>query len=248
MTTLTDKQRGFITSLITKKYDAETAATVLAEMPWASLTGGRGGTASDLIEKLKGMPDQDAHEVPSVITDGGFRHGVNSSRGVCSTCGHPVDAQAGYYYGPFNTGGSRWQTHHKVNQCPSGPAPTPVTVEEGYYRVGDDVVQIYRTRNGRLAGKRMTADGGFQYEPGLMTVAATGKVIDTVVVAAEQCLRKYGALPGSDELQRIAAKYGVESGNCLFCSRELTDERSNPALGGAGYGPVCAKKYSLPWG
>jgi len=42
----------------------------------------------------------------------------------------------------------------------------------------------------------------------------------------------------------VAAAYGMLSGNCSFCSRELTDERSTEV----GYGPVCAKKWHLPWG
>jgi hypothetical protein len=41
-----------------------------------------------------------------------------------------------------------------------------------------------------------------------------------------------------------AAEYGRETGYCSFCSRELTDERSV----GVGYGPICADKFSLPWG
>ncbi len=33
-------------------------------------------------------------------------------------------------------------------------------------------------------------------------------------------------------------------GSCCFCGIELTDERSVIA----GYGPICAAKYNLPWG
>lgn len=42
----------------------------------------------------------------------------------------------------------------------------------------------------------------------------------------------------------VAAQYGHLTGNCCFCSHDLTDERSTDV----GYGPVCAKRYSLPWG
>ena len=38
--------------------------------------------------------------------------------------------------------------------------------------------------------------------------------------------------------------HGRDTGNCCFCSRELTDENSVKA----GYGPVCAKTYHLPHG
>lgn len=41
-----------------------------------------------------------------------------------------------------------------------------------------------------------------------------------------------------------AAKFGHVTGQCVFCSRKLTDERSVTV----GYGPVCAERESLPWG
>ena len=43
---------------------------------------------------------------------------------------------------------------------------------------------------------------------------------------------------------KIAAQYGHDTGNCSFCSKELTDNRSLSV----GYGPICAGKYGLPWG
>jgi hypothetical protein len=38
--------------------------------------------------------------------------------------------------------------------------------------------------------------------------------------------------------------YAQATNHCCFCGRELTDEPSVAA----GYGPVCAEKYGLPWG
>jgi len=43
---------------------------------------------------------------------------------------------------------------------------------------------------------------------------------------------------------RVAAAYGKATGSCCFCARELTDSRSVSV----GYGPICADKFSLPWG
>jgi hypothetical protein len=43
---------------------------------------------------------------------------------------------------------------------------------------------------------------------------------------------------------RTAARYGKITGNCCFCRRPLTDDRSTDV----GYGPICAKHYELPWG
>lgn len=42
----------------------------------------------------------------------------------------------------------------------------------------------------------------------------------------------------------LASTYGRKTGNCCFCGRFLTDERSVYI----GYGPICADHYQLPWG
>lgn len=42
----------------------------------------------------------------------------------------------------------------------------------------------------------------------------------------------------------VAAQYGHLTGNCCFCHKTLTDERSTSV----GYGPVCAEHFGLPWG
>lgn len=42
----------------------------------------------------------------------------------------------------------------------------------------------------------------------------------------------------------VAAAYGKTTGNCAFCRKSLTDARSTSV----GYGPHCAKNFSLPWG
>ncbi len=64
-------------------------------------------------------------------------------------------------------------------------------------------------------------------------------------------LNKYQPLPGLEaELQRLASDptryaqdYGHTTGNCCFCKKTLTDERSLFA----GYGPDCAGHYGLPY-
>jgi len=42
----------------------------------------------------------------------------------------------------------------------------------------------------------------------------------------------------------LAAEHGHLTGNCCFCRRKLTDERST----NVGYGKDCASNYNLPWG
>lgn len=55
----------------------------------------------------------------------------------------------------------------------------------------------------------------------------------------EQVLRDFVTDPAQ------AAKAAAHlSGQCAFCARPLTDERSVKA----GYGPQCADNYGLPWG
>lgn len=48
----------------------------------------------------------------------------------------------------------------------------------------------------------------------------------------------------AEEPLAVAVELGKKSGNCQFCNKELTTEESLAA----GYGPVCAKHYGLPWG
>ena len=43
---------------------------------------------------------------------------------------------------------------------------------------------------------------------------------------------------------KVAAEHGHASGNCCFCRRELTTTESLAA----GFGPVCAENFGLPWG
>lgn len=44
--------------------------------------------------------------------------------------------------------------------------------------------------------------------------------------------------------EAVAAQYGSLTGDCCFCGRKLTDDRSTHV----GYGPVCADKFGLSWG
>lgn len=40
----------------------------------------------------------------------------------------------------------------------------------------------------------------------------------------------------------VAKAYGIKTGHCCFCARELTDKVSV----GLGYGPICAERWGLP--
>ena len=45
---------------------------------------------------------------------------------------------------------------------------------------------------------------------------------------------------------KAAAEYGRITSRCSFCDTKLTDDRSGASVD-VGYGPICAKRYGLPW-
>ena len=77
---------------------------------------------------------------------------------------------------------------------------------------------------------RVTLDG--TWEPGTTRAPE-------VYAAAADLLCELLADP-----QATLAARGKQAGACCYCGTELTDKRSVDA----GYGPTCAKKWSLPWG
>lgn len=48
----------------------------------------------------------------------------------------------------------------------------------------------------------------------------------------------------ADDPEGVAAAHGRLTGNCCFCHRKLSDERSTEV----GYGPVCSQRFGLQWG
>jgi hypothetical protein len=104
---------------------------------------------------------------------------------------------------------------------------------------------------------RISVAGGNARFPGTINVAEKGKFgeatwygrikLDGTFEAARDgapaelvaYLAEFAARPAE-----TAAAHGHTTGNCCFCDRPLTDARSTAV----GYGPVCAKKWSLPWG
>ncbi len=48
----------------------------------------------------------------------------------------------------------------------------------------------------------------------------------------------------ADNPAELAAAYGIKTGRCCFCNKELSTDESLAV----GYGPVCAKKFGLNWG
>ncbi len=57
-------------------------------------------------------------------------------------------------------------------------------------------------------------------------------------LAVEALIEDLGA-----SVEGSALSYAAKTGLCCFCNRKLEDERSTKA----GYGPVCAGNFGLPW-
>lgn len=76
---------------------------------------------------------------------------------------------------------------------------------------------------------RVFADGEWQHRKGHDALHKQAAVVLTALAA---------------DPAKVAAEHGHLTGNCCFCNRKLTDERSTDV----GYGPVCATRWSLPWG
>lgn len=95
-------------------------------------------------------------------------------------------------------------------------------------KTGNNPGFIYLKVGGEYAGK-IAPSGAF-----------TPYKLPTETLGAVQAL--FAAL-GSDPAA-VAAAYGKETGNCCFCSIELSTAESLAV----GYGPTCAEHFNLPWG
>lgn len=232
-------QINFIKSLAAQRTLAISANPAIATMPVDTLAD-----ASALITLLKGLPVDPDPSVPEVVAKAS-RSGVNGRAGTCFTCQNPVDANAGYWF-TKPTGG--FAEHHKVGEC--GEVKPVVQITEGFWKYDAGYVKVYYTQNGHLGGKTLSPKGDWLYAPGILNVLRRSDPVQVTPqdVLGEVCIRKFGAPLGSEELRIKAAEYGALHSSCIFCARPLTDERSDPALGGVGYGPECASKYGLPWG
>jgi hypothetical protein len=211
-------QQSFIAKLLTARLKTIGMSSVTDALLALKVTALTKHQASELIERLKGMPEDKDESMPDVV-DNAQRKGTGNRPGPCDTCGHPVQQDEGYYFLKMT---GKWAVHHKVGACSSAPVPAPVVVDEGLYRTNDGrTIMVYRTQNGRLAGKLLIGTK-FQYQQGLVNLAGMGTKL-----TAEQ-----------------AAEYGKLTGHCIACCRALTDDRSVTV----GYGPVCANRYGWPWG
>ena len=217
MNPVTDRQRLFIANLCAERTTAlgSTHANVLA-MPCDTSR-----EASALIEVLKSVP-RDAQP-----GDDDLRAEVEALRQALPTLDPRDMAFASSLIRQYDERGSlseRQRPHvprlAQPRQAPKcDPQPGDLVAE------GDDVIIIVAGKSGRSYGKRLV-DGSWTYESGLLQRAQQGTILK------------------GEALARVASQYGHAHGVCMFCARDLTDERSIEV----GYGPVCAGRHDLPWG
>ena len=115
----------------------------------------------------------------------------------------------------------------KVVKVLGGDTPEPTTssaLAEGVYFKDDKYILVYTTKKGYLAGKLLTifnGKGHWHYAKGIMA----GVTADHRLTAEQ------------------ASIFGKTHAFCVFCARDLTDQRSLAV----GYGPTCADNYDLPY-
>lgn len=121
-----------------------------------------------------------------------------------------------------------------------------------------------RTKNGKVKVLtsdgltiRLTIAGQASREPGSINVTSTDRGFDNRLFYG-RIARDGTFTPGRNAVPSVvpalvalaadpagtAAAFGQATGECSFCTSPLTDAPSVAV----GYGPVCAKRYGLPWG
>lgn len=120
----------------------------------------------------------------------------------------------------------KWLDTHRLSKATASDRlqklfalPSVNELDEGMYRVGDDIYKVYRTRESNVLVTKTLTEDGFEY---------TGRAPLKSITAEHRMTL--------DE----AKEYGKVTGTCCNCGRKLTKESSIAD----GIGPVCAGKFS----
>jgi Family of unknown function (DUF6011) len=178
----------------------------------------------------------------------------------------PLTEKQMFWVGELTKRGRNAGTGIPTDAQRRGLTPAPETravvfsrIAELFAKAGQRAVVVFRTQDGTdfrlsVAGERSQHQGdinvtdaarSFENRQWFGRITSSGgwvssrKVDPATLRSVEAALAEFNADPA-----KAAASYGHATGSCCFCSRELTDERSVSV----GYGPICAAKFSLPWG
>lgn len=134
-------------------------------------------------------------------------------------------------------GGTKARFHDHEVHDPFADGPEPVQPEksgpvgEGFYKVGEDIFKVQLSQSsGRPYAKLLTVYKGEDDKNKARWEYMSGAIYN---------LRSEHKLTGEE-----AAAFGKLYGFCVFCGKQLNDERSIFV----GYGQICAGNYGLPWG
>lgn len=128
-------------------------------------------------------------------------------------------------YAPAEAAGHHeWMNTHIISTATASAAlkrlfamPNVNGLDEGMYRMNDEIFKVYRTQAGHLATKQLI-EGCFEY---------TGR-------------KPLHSLKAEHRMTLVEAQeYGRITGICCNCGRKLTNEESIEA----GIGPICAGKF-----
>ena len=111
------------------------------------------------------------------------------------------------------------------------------------FNVDGQVVQLHLAgMASKYAGQIIVSDGG-PWGASLFfgTINKQGEWLHSKKVTPQvaEIVKGFASDPAG-----FASKYGKKSGQCCFCGLTL----ETPESTAVGYGPVCAKKFALPWG
>lgn len=223
----TEKQIAFLRKLIAERTGSPVAERASVSVERGSLTK---AAASELIDALL------ATSTPKVATTSAPSVRRNQHPAKCTSCGQQVAAGEG----SLAKVDGRWVVAH-LDACPE----RTVEVVEHEHKRGDVHVidgSYYRVHIAQRSGNPYAAKAIIWGE------ALWGE--DGSLVTAADIEWEYvpGAITKLDDSNRATAAeahaFGHMVGRCCFCSHEI----DTPESVEAGYGPVCAKKYGLPWG
>lgn len=114
-----------------------------------------------------------------------------------------------------------WLNTHRLSKATASnrigklyAMPDVNELDEGMYRVGEDIFKVYRTRDKNILVTKQLGEDGFEY---------TGKKPLSFITAEHRMTL--------DE----AKEYGKVTGICCVCGAKLTNEKSIAN----GIGPVC---------
>lgn len=132
----------------------------------------------------------------------------------------------------FKTAGSKLSYPTIVLKLPSGSGIKLYVASAKSKTPGHIQIKGSSNAGSNMWLGRVSPDGDFFQSPFTKSMQGLGREITTLLKAM------------SVDPAGTAAAYGKMTGCCAFCGKPLKDEKSVHA----GYGPVCATNYNLPWG